>query len=896
MVVPMRIRAGLICACLLVRPVAAVAQSSAPATQGARDTSAPAPQAELDGVTRLVLAIEYAIRSGDDAALRALARPDANRGRVSEFALAMTLQKVSELTVKERDREALTNGSQRLLLEIFTVAGGEGHVWTWRIDAVPGPPGDAWRIGDLERLTQINGLYRLTLDPDVEWDVHDAVISAPDLTLHLASGYAFASRVPDGPTALVFVGHGVADFAPASDAERGQVRIFSGNDALRTAFSTLFIRVTPSEFSSRVSEGALKPRAVDQGHVRRAVQVFETQLPHSFQIDLNDLSTSQWSLVPAAGDFVAEIGTGKFGGLTYARSTSEPEDVSFFDRRRRRNIAVYASAERMAARGRFFSEDDKLDYDVTHYRIEASYSPDRLWLDGTATLSIHTRDVLGGTFTIHLADPLVVRSVSSPQLGRLLHLRVVGQNNVLIGLPGMIADNTDFDLTVVYGGRLPPQSVDREALAIQQESQSSAQQETVIPPEAQWTYSNRSYWYPQSEVTDYATASIAMTVPGEYDVIASGTPQGAPSIVAAPAGQRPRKRFVFTSAQPTRYLAFVVSRFTSAPSMPLKLKDDADPIRLVVESNPRESGRIRQISDKTVDILKFYASLLGDAPYDSFTLAVTEGDLPGGHSPAYFALLTQPLPTTPYVWTNDPVSFQGYPTFFLAHEIAHQWWGQAVGWKNYHEQWLSEGFAQYFAAMYAERERGADTFTSVIRQMRRWAIDTSPQGPVYLGYRLGHIRNEGRVFRALVYNKGAMVLHMLRRLVGDEAFFAGLRDFYETWRFKKAGTDDFRIAMEKASGGQPLERFFDRWIYASGIPTVRFTSTVEGNALKLRFEQKAEIYDIPITVTVSYADGTSDDIVVRVTDKTVERDVELKGAVRGVDVNRDGAALADIQR
>ena len=101
---------------------------------------------------------------------------------------------------------------------------------------------------------------------------------------------------------------------------------------------------------------------------------------------------------------------------------------------------------------------------------------------------------------------------------------------------------------------------------------------------------------------------------------------------------------------------------------------------------------------------------MADAPYESFTLALTESDLPGGHSPAYFAMLNQPLPQSPFVWTNDPVSFQSYPSFFIAHELAHQWWGQAVGWKNYHEQWLSEGFAQYFAALYAERERGPEQF------------------------------------------------------------------------------------------------------------------------------------------------------------------------------------------
>jgi aminopeptidase N len=306
---------------------------------------------------------------------------------------------------------------------------------------------------------------------------------------------------------------------------------------------------------------------------------------------------------------------------------------------------------------------------------------------------------------------------------------------------------------------------------------------------------------------------------------------------------------------------------------------------------------MRQRGEKASEILRFYGSLLGDAPYSSFLLALMESDVPGGHSPGYFAVLSQPLPTTPYVWSNDPVSFPSYESFFMAHEIAHQWWGQAVGWKNYHEQWLSEGFSQYFAAMYAERERGPETFGSVIRQMRRWAMDMSPQGPVYLGYRLGHIRSEGRVFRSLVYNKGAMVLHMLRRLVGDEAFFAGLRDFYATWRFKKAGTDDFRVAMEKAAGGRPLERFFDRWIYASATPTIRFTSSVQGSTVRVRFAQAGEaIYDVPITVTVTYVDGGTDDFVVRVTERTVEESFEARRAVRSVDANRDGAALVDIQR
>jgi aminopeptidase N len=317
-------------------------------------------------------------------------------------------------------------------------------------------------------------------------------------------------------------------------------------------------------------------------------------------------------------------------------------------------------------------------------------------------------------------------------------------------------------------------------------------------------------------------------------------------------------------------------------------------LNLSVEANPRQVSRGHDLAERAADIATFYQSLVGDSPYSSFTIALVESDLPGGHSPAYFAALNQPLPTTQLSWRNDPASFNNFPEFFLAHEMAHQWWGQAVGWQNYHEQWISEGFAQYFAALYAQHARGDDAFANVIRQMRRWAIEQSEQGPVSLGYRLGHIRGESRVFRALVYNKGGAVLHMLRRLVGDEAFFSGLRAFYRTMRFKKAGTEDFRAAMEAASG-RSLERFFERWIYGSTLPRLTFNHRIDGSDVVLHFEQVGPLFDVPVTVVLNYGDRKST-IVVPVGDRVVEQRVPLAGTLRSVDISKDDGTLAEINR
>jgi peptidase M1-like protein len=877
-----------------------------------------AAQPGTDPIELLVSRIEEAVSTGNARGLRALAALDVDSSALDDFVATMTSPPVTHATVRERDRALLENGQQRLLLEIFADRASEGTVTTWRVDVKPSTlvPG-LWQIAALEHLTVISGLHRLELNREKEFEVRNLVVRAPDLLLELPAGQAFVGETREGPTVMVLLGHGRMTFSPKPEAEHGQVRIFCGSDALATDFTAAYLRLNPANVNRNLAGGTLTLRAVDRGDFRKAEQIFDTYRSRSFEIDLMDLSADRWSLVPNASDFVAEIVTKKYGALTYARALSEPEDISVFDRRRRRNISIYASDEKLASRGRFFSEDEHLDYQISRYDIDATFAPDRQWVDGIAKLTLRVQSPGLTTMTLRLADSLVVRSVNS-RYGRLLHFRVVGQNSVLIGFPTAIGGGETLDLTFVYGGRLAPQSIDREGMRPGQQERTELQETSAIPLEPRYLYSNRSYWYPQGPVTGYATATLKLTVPSEFDVIASGAQQGVPLPAAAPAGQHPRRQFVFSTSRPARYLACIISRFSALEAAQLNLPSSGDTyashdgrdavaaygggmeaeasFNLLVQANPRQLGRARSLTDRTAAILKFYTSLVGEAPYSSFTLALTEADLPGGHSPAYFAVLDQPLPMSPVVWKSDPVSFD-FSGFFLAHEVAHQWWGQAVGWKNYHEQWLSEGFAQYFAALYAQRERGNDEFDGILRQMRRWAIQMSPEGPVYLGYRLGHIKADGRVFRAIVYNKGAMVLHMLRRLVGDQAFFAGLRRFYTTWRYQKAGTDDFRVAMESASS-RTLDRFFEGWIYGTAVPRLRFSSTVDPTSRQIvvRFEHRADVLEVPVTVTLLYADGTSEDVVVAVADRVTERTLPLKGALRGIDVNRDNGAVAEIER
>lgn len=855
-------------------------------------TSAAA-QAPPDGVAALLRRLEQAAAAGDRAAVLALGEPTISRPSFEDFAGTLVSPPPTRIIVTERDRAPVEAGILRLVVEVFAERGIEGRLGTWRVDVRPGPaPGDAWSIAAVSRLSVVTGLYRLSLNTATEYDIHDLVVRAPDLALEMASGRAFVAETPEGPTAIVLFGRGRVRFTPQDAAEQTQVRIFARDDALVADFDMAFLRFSPYEFESLFSKASLRPRPVVASDLRTATNTFTELIGRTLQIDLSDISRDRWSLTPPFGDLIAELRTRKYGLLTYARSGSEAEDITVFDRRRRRNISVYTSAEKLAERGRrSYSEDERIDYDVLAYDIDVQLNPDRIWIDGTARMRIKIRSDGTSSLTLKLAETTTVKGVYSPDFGRLLHLRVVGQNSVIVNLPAVLARDTELWLNVVYGGPVAPQTFDREAIQVGQVQ--PAQEPAEIPLQQRFLYSNRSYWYPQSSVTDYATATIRLTVPNDYDAIATGELVGPPETPAGESAQRRRKTYVFEAGRPARYLALIISRFSRVDTS--RISAAGSSVVLQIQSTPRAPVRLRDMRERAAAVFQFYASLVGDVPYPSFTLAIAESDRPGGHSPPYFAVLNQVVAGASLVWRNDPVSFEDYPTFFLAHEVAHQWWGHAVGWKNYHEQWISEGFAQYFAALYAEKDREGDLLPNLLRQMRHTAIAASAQGPIYLGYRLGHIQGDDRIFRALVYNKAAMVLHMLRRLVGDDAFFGGIRRFYETWKFRKAGTDDFRRAMEQ-SARRDLVRFFETWIFGSEIPHLRFSYQVSGASATIRFDQQADPVDVPVTVTVTYASGITENIVILLAEKQTERTLPLKGPVRNIAANTDSGALVIIDK
>jgi len=198
-------------------------------------------------------------------------------------------------------------------------------------------------------------------------------------------------------------------------------------------------------------------------------------------------------------------------------------------------------------------------------------------------------------------------------------------------------------------------------------------------------------------------------------------------------------------------------------------------------------------------------------------------------------------------------SLGGYSEGLIAHELGHQWWGDMVTCANFHHIWLNEGFATYSEALwYEKRDNDIQSLHNQMALNRNW-----------YGFRPGTIFVEdttsvGSIFNgSLSYAKASWVLHMLRHVVGDSAFFAGLQEYGDRYRFKSVVTEQFQAVMEEISG-KDLNSFFQRWIYGELYPIYEVIYNQSGSNLNLliRQTQASDIFAMPIDIKATFTDNT----------------------------------------
>lgn len=184
----------------------------------------------------------------------------------------------------------------------------------------------------------------------------------------------------------------------------------------------------------------------------------------------------------------------------------------------------------------------------------------------------------------------------------------------------------------------------------------------------------------------------------------------------------------------------------------------------------------------------------------------------------------------------------------LLHELAHHWWGNAVGPDTWRDVWLNEGFATYCEGLYLEEKNGSEYLKRFMESKIRFFDESKLYNP---GVNL---------FHRLVYDKGAWVLHMLRSDIGDKEFFNGLRNYYNKYKYKNASTFDFITVMESASG-KNLSQFFEQWVTVGrGIIEIEYNYEQSNNDLLLNIAQVQtgyEDYHFPLDIKIETGSGVT---------------------------------------
>ena len=324
-------------------------------------------------------------------------------------------------------------------------------------------------------------------------------------------------------------------------------------------------------------------------------------------------------------------------------------------------------------------------------------------------------------------------------------------------------------------------------------------------------------WLPvQDEPSDKATVSFHVQAPAAYQVIANGTLQSIDTL----AYDHRVWNYRMDRPIPVYTMVFGVGRFSVT-----RLPDAACDVRCVPQSlwtAPEDSafaaaGPFRRVGE----IVDFYSRLIGPFPYPD--LAHVEALTPFGG-----------MENATAIFYNDSLyRAHALPEQTVAHETAHQWFGDAVTEDDWHHLWLSEGFANYLAAMWAEHEGGPPALAA---EMRREAEGYFASGVVDRPVLDPAVRQLDSLLNANNYEKGAWVLHQLRGLVGDSAFVAGLRMYYRTYRDSSAVSADFARVMSAATG-RDLEWYFLQSLTQPGYPVLDVRWSHSGGKLTLEIRQ-----------------------------------------------------------
>jgi aminopeptidase N len=232
-----------------------------------------------------------------------------------------------------------------------------------------------------------------------------------------------------------------------------------------------------------------------------------------------------------------------------------------------------------------------------------------------------------------------------------------------------------------------------------------------------------------------------------------------------------------------------------------------------------------------------------------------------------------------------------FSDLIVAHEVAHQWWGNVVIISSYQDEWLLESLSNYSALMWLEKKSGVKAIDAVLEDYRTRLLAKDNEGhtvestgPIVWGIRLDS--SDARdAWRAITYEKGAWIMHMLRRRLGDGGFLKMLAEMRRRYEFRAITTEDFRaLATEflppRSTGtrSDTMDTFFDNWVYATGVPDLKLQLNSKGLKVSGTVTQSGvdSDFSVDVPVEIQFAKGPSQTIWVRTSNEPVAFSVVVK--------------------
>jgi len=312
--------------------------------------------------------------------------------------------------------------------------------------------------------------------------------------------------------------------------------------------------------------------------------------------------------------------------------------------------------------------------------------------------------------------------------------------------------------------------------------------------------SDARYWLPcYDEPWDKAKVDLIIKVRSSYLVASNG-------LLIRDEINGNERIFHWRSKHPmsTYLIAFAVSEYITFSDWYHKVSNPSDSIEVKYYVWREDSLKAVSAFKNVVDMMKFFSLKFGEYPFEKYGMVAVYPFRYGG-------MEHQTMTTIHRKWLD------GNSEGGIAHELAHQWWGDLVTCETWAEIWLNEGFASYGDALYTEYKYGFEAFKS---KLEYWAKayfweDSIIRYPIYNP-------PSGRLFGTAVYYKGAWVLHMLRNLIGDSAFFAVLQEWGRRYAYGTGTTQKF-IQVVNDITGEDLSWFFNQWVYEAGYPVLDFS-------------------------------------------------------------------------